>query len=154
MEIQKKKGITREIYEGFQRGELERWDAVISPDVVVKSPGLREPVKGIESLKKWGSEFLKALEPRIDLIDEYEGSDRAFIAVNLNWKHVKPFFNLQPTGREGTSIEYFILKVENGRVAEFQVADASLDLALYLWDRGWPQAHGLHPVPIVKGIER
>ena len=83
MKIQKKKSITREIYEGFQRGELERWDAVISPDVNVKSPGLREPVKGIEGLKKWGSEFLKALGPRVDLIDEYEGSGRAFIAVNL-----------------------------------------------------------------------
>lgn len=146
--------ITREIYESFQRGELKRWDVVVSTNVLVKRQGLREPVKGIEGFKNWESEFLKALEPRVDLIDEYEGSDRAFIAVNLNWKHVKPFFNLQPTCREGTSFEYFIFKIENGKVTEFQVADASLDMALYLWDRGWPQAHGLHPVPIVKGIDR
>jgi hypothetical protein len=34
------------------------------------------------------------------------------------------------------------------------VADNSLDLALYLWDRGWPHQHDVHPEILVRGIER
>ncbi len=40
--------ITREIYEGFQHGEFNRWDAVIAPDVILDSPALREPMKGLD----------------------------------------------------------------------------------------------------------
>lgn len=145
--------ITREIYEGFQRGEFDRWDAVIAPDVLLNSPG-KYGGQGLDALKTWGAEFLKALKPRIDLVDEYEGESRAFLTVNLNWKHIEPFFGLQPTGREGTSIETFLLTIENGKVVRFDVADNSLDLAIYLWERGWPQAHNVRPQPIVNGIER
>jgi hypothetical protein len=151
---EKRMSITREIYEGFQRNELERWHAVIAPDVILDSPGLREPIQGIDKLKNWAAEFLKALKPRIDLIDEYEGEGRAFLTVNLNWKHVEPFFGVQPTGREGTSVETFILTIENGKVTKFLVADQSLDLALYLWERGWPQGHNKRPEAIVRGIDR
>jgi hypothetical protein len=89
-------------------------------------------------------------------VDEYEGDGhRAFLTVNLNWKHVKPFFGLQPTQREGTSIETFLLTIENDRVTRFYVADNSLDLALYLWERGWPSAHNVRPQEVlVKGVER
>jgi ketosteroid isomerase-like protein len=145
--------ITREIYEGFQRGEFERWDKVIAQDVEIYSPGYWGG-KGIDALKTWGGEFLKALQPRIDLVDEFEGSDRAFVTVNLNWKHVEPFFDLKPTGREGTSIETFILTIKDGKVVRFGVADNTLDLAIYLWERGWAQAHNVHPEAIIQGIER
>ena len=30
--------LTREFYDGFQRGELDRWDALIAKDVLVNSP--------------------------------------------------------------------------------------------------------------------
>lgn len=145
--------ITREIYEGFQRGEFHRWDAVIASDVLVNSPG-KYGTQGLDALKTWGGGFLKALNARIDLVDEYEGESRAFLTVNLNWKHIGPFFGLQPTGREGTSIETFLLTIENGKVVRFDVADNTLDLAIYLWERGWPHPHNVRPQLIVEGIER
>lgn len=145
--------ITREIYEGFQRGEFHRWDAVIASDVLVNSPG-KYGTQGLDPLKTWGREFLNALKPRIDLVDEYEGESRAFLTVNLNWKHIEPFFGLQPTGREGTSVETFLLTIENGKVVRFDVADNTLDLAIYLWERGWPHPHNIRPQPIVEGIEQ
>lgn len=126
--------ITREIYEGFQRGEFARWDKVIAQDVELYSPGAWG-VKGLEGLKTWATEFLKALKPRIDLVDEFEGGERAFLTVNLNWKHVEPFFALKPTGREGTSIETFILTIKDGKVVRFGVADNTLDLSIYLWEQ-------------------
>ena len=79
---------------------------------------------------------------------------RAFITVCLNWKHVKPSFGIAATGREGTSIETFIFTIENGKVVRWIVADQTLDLAIYLWQKGMPSEHNAHPMPIVKGVER
>jgi SnoaL-like polyketide cyclase len=148
-----KTSVTRELYEGFQRGQLERWDPIFAPDVAFYSPGYWGG-KGLAGLKGWGAEFLKAFQPRIDLVDESPAGERPFLTVNLNWKHVQPFFDLKPTGREGTSLETFLLTVKNGRIERFQVADATLDLAIYLWERGHPQVHNVRPDPLVKGVER
>lgn len=145
--------ITRELYDSFQRGQLDRWNGIFAPDVAFYSPGYWGG-RGLDALKGWGGEFIKAFEPRIDLVDELSTGDRPFITINLNWKHVKPFFDVKPTGREGTSIETFLLTVKNGRIERFQVLDGTLDLAIYLWERGHPQAHNVHPEPLIKGIER
>jgi SnoaL-like polyketide cyclase len=152
-EKQQKISITREIYEGFQRGEFERWDAIVAPDVLLNSPAGYGFV-GLQPLKQWAAEFLKALQPQIDLVDEYEGEERAFVTINLNWKHVGEFFGLKPTGREGTSIETLIFTIKEGKIVRWDVADNTLDLALYLWERGWNHPHNIRPEPIVKGLER
>lgn len=149
--------IAREVYEAFQRGELQRFDAVIAPNVLINSPG-GFGMTGVDALKTWGGAFLKAFKPRIDLIDEYDGTKngegRAFITVNLNWKHVEPFFDIKPTGREGTSIETFLFTVKGGRITRWDVADNTIDIAYYLTDRGWPSPHNVHPEVLVKGVER
>jgi hypothetical protein len=145
--------ITQEIYEGFQRGEFELWNEIISQEVEIYSPGYWGG-RGLDALKAWGAEFLKAFKPRIDLIDEFNGGEHAFLTVNLNWKHVEPFFDIKPTGREGTSLETFILTIKNGQVVRFGVADNTLDLSIYLWERGYPHPHNIHPEPIAQGIER
>ncbi len=145
--------ITRVLYDSFQRGQFDRWDAIFSPDVAFYSPGYWGG-HGLSGLKSWAAQFLEAFAPRIDLVDEAPAGERPFLTVNLNWKHVKPFFDVKPTGREGTSIETFLLTVRAGRIERFQVADASLDLAIYLWERGHPQVHNVHPDALVRGIER
>lgn len=151
------RAITREVYEAFQRGELQRFDTVIAPDVAINSPGAWG-MKGIDTLKTWGEAFLKAFKPRIDLVDEYDGTQngegRAFITVNLNWKHVAPFFDIKPTGREGTSIETFLFTIKGGKIVRWDVADNTVDLAYYLTDHGWPSPHNVHPDALVKGMER
>lgn len=150
--------ITRQIYESFQTGQLDQWDTLIAQDVTLYSPGYWGG-EGLDVLKNWGGEFLSALKPRIDLVDEFEavdenGNGRGFITVVLNWKHVEPFFDIKPTGREGTSIETFIFHIENHKITTFSVADNTLDLALYLWDRGSPKAHNVRPDVIKRGVER
>jgi ketosteroid isomerase-like protein len=149
--------ITREVYEAFQRNQLERFDAVVASDVVTNSPG-GYGVKGREALKTWAGEFIKALKPRIDLVDEHDGTmngeGRAFITVNLNWKHVEPFFDLRPTGREGTSVETFVFTIKGGKIIRWDVSDNTLDLALYLSQGGWPMSHNIQPEPLVRGIDR
>ena len=96
---------------------------------------------------------------RIDLIDEHlavdqQGDGRGFITFTLNWKHTKNFGGLVPTGREGTSVETMLLTIRRHKIVRIDVADNTLDLAIYEWERGWPIPHNVRPEPIVVGIDR
>ncbi|WP_395375397.1 hypothetical protein [Marinicella sp. W31] len=151
--------IVLELYQAFQTGELNRWDAIVNKDVVTNSSASFGN-KGLDGLKNWAGEFLVAFAPRIDLVDyinaiDKNGNGRAVVTVNLNWKHVAPFFTvLQPTGRTGTSIENLILTVNEGKVTRIEVADTTLDLVIYMHENGWIFPQNIRPEPIIKGIER
>jgi hypothetical protein len=121
--------ITLRIYKGFSQNRLDLWDAVIHPDVKSNSPAGRN-IDGIAALKRWNQSFIDAFRPRTDLIDHFVAGDRGLVTINLHWKHDRPFNGLAPTGKTGTSIENFILRIENGLVTRWDVADASLDLAI------------------------
>lgn len=146
--------IGRQIYTGFNERRLELWDEVIAPDVDLRSTVGSQPIKGIEPLKAWAGAFHTAFKPRLDLVDELYGVHRAAIAVNLNWQHVDDFFGLAPTGRKGTSVEYFILWHDQGKVSRFWVADHTLDITTYLTvERGMHYPQNFEPEPIIQGIE-
>ncbi len=151
--------ITRQIYDAFQRGQLDRWDALFADDVITNSSA-KFGVQGRAALKAWANEFLVAFAPRVDLVDEIlaidaQGNGRAVLTFNLNWKHVKPFFGtLQPTGRTGTSVENLIMTVRNGKVVRMEVADTTVDLVNYMYERGWVFPQNIRPIPIIRGIER
>jgi predicted ester cyclase len=139
----------RELYDAFQKSEFERWDALVAEDVLVNSTMGRD-IRGREALKGWASQFVNALQARVDLVDEFEGIDaagngRAFFTICLNWKHAEEFMGLKPTGREGTSIETMLLTVKNGKVVRWDVADNSVEINIYFWERGWPVPHNVHP---------
>jgi predicted ester cyclase len=128
--------ITLEIYKGYALDELDRWNAVIHPDVIANSPAGRDTV-GLETLKRFNKAFLTAFRPRTDLIDHYVVGDRGAVTVNLHWKHDGgPFNGIAPTGKSGTSVETFLLRIKDGLVTHWDVADRSLDLANYLHDQG------------------
>lgn len=97
--IAQSKRIGRQIYTGFNERRLELWDEVISPEVELRSTVGSQPVRGIEPLKAWAAAFQTEFKPRLDLVDEIYGVNRAVIAVNLVWQHVGEFFGLAPTGR-------------------------------------------------------
>jgi hypothetical protein len=150
--------LTHELYDAFQRVELNRWDAIIAEDVLTNSPG-GVGIEGRDPLKSWAKAFASGLAYRIDLVDEHlalndRGDGRGFITFNLHWKHREDFMGLAPTGREGTSIETLLLTIRAGRIVRIDVADNTLDLALYLWDRGWPHPHNVRPEPLVAGVDR
>lgn len=143
--------ITLRIYKGFSQNRLDLWDAVIHPDVKSNSPAGRN-IDGIAALKRWNQSFIDAFRPRTDLIDHFVAGDRGLVTINLHWKHDRPFNGLAPTGKTGTSIENFILRIENGLVTRWDVADASLDLAIYLHDAGLKMPTFVEPPPLIKGV--
>ena len=152
--IARSKQIGRQIYKGFNERNLDLWDEVIAPDVEIRSTIGTMPMIGIEALKNWAAQFQSGFQPRIDLVDEIYAVDRAIVAVNLNWQHNKQFFNLEPSGRSGTSIEYLILWITGGKVTRFSVADHTMDLAVYLIrERGMHYTHNFAPEPIIRGLE-
>jgi SnoaL-like polyketide cyclase len=149
--------VTRELYEGFQRVQFDRWDPIIADDVLINSPAGRD-IRGLKVLKDFATQFTD-LGYRIDLIDEHlavdqQGDGRGFITFMLNWKHTKNFGGLAPTGREGTSVETMLLTIRRHKIVRIDVADNTLDLAIYEWERGWPIPHNVRPEPIVVGIDR
>jgi SnoaL-like polyketide cyclase len=150
--------ITHELYDAFQKIELDRWDAIVAKDVLINSPAGRN-LRGLDTLKAWGKEFGAGFAYQIDLIDEHlilddQGNGRGFITFNLHWKHEKEVFGMKPTGREGTSVETMLLTIRNGRITRIDVADNSLDLVLYMWERGWTHPHNVRPDALIRGVDR
>ena len=90
--------------------------------------------------------------------DRWDAGERrsrtGFITFVLHWKHTKDFGGLAPTGREGTSVETMILTIEAGKVGRIDIADNTLDLAIYEWERGWPVPHNVRPEPPLEGLDR
>src|SRR5262245_18997836 len=100
--------ITREWYDAFQRREFDRWDAIMTEDLLVNSPA-GYGMRGLEGLKAFGEGFT-GLGHRIDLVDEHlalddQGTGRGFVTFCLHWSHTDDFFGIAPTGREGTQAE-------------------------------------------------
>jgi hypothetical protein len=150
--------LTRELWDAFQRVDLDRWNAIVDANVLTNSPG-GFGIRGLPALKEWARSFAGSLAYQIDLVDEHlaldvTGHGRGFITFNLHWKHDQDFMGLSPTGREGTSVESLLLTINDNKITQIEVADNTLDLALYLWDRGWPHAHNIRPKPIVRGVDR
>lgn len=143
--------LTTLIYEGFAHGRLDQWDAIIHPEVKINSPAGRDIV-GRQALKDWVQGFLTAFQPRVDLLDHYVAGDRALVTINMHWKHEgSPFFGIEPTGTSGTSVETFLLRLKDGQVTHFDVADNSLDLAIYLHEQGMAMPRGVTPTAIITG---
>jgi hypothetical protein len=47
-----------------------------------------------------------------------------------------------------------LLTIQANKVVPVDVADNSLDLAIYLWGRGLPHPHNWTPPAIVVGVDR
>jgi hypothetical protein len=150
--------ITREWYDAFQRGEFDRWDAIMADDDLLINSPAGYGMKGMEVLKDWADNFVR-LGYRIDLVDEHlalddDGNGRGFVTCLLHWKHDADFLGLAPTGREGTSNESMIFTIENGLITRLDVASNTADLVIYEYQRGWPIPHNVRPEAIVEGVDR
>jgi predicted ester cyclase len=144
-------GLAKEIYEGFALNQTDRWNDVVHPDVITNSPAGRD-IAGRAALTDWIKAFHAAFELHVDLIDHFVAGDRGMVTVNLHWTHNRgAFFELQPTGQSGTSVESFLLELADGKVTSFTVADQSLDLALYIHAQGMEMPSRVTPPAIVKG---
>ena len=119
--------------------------------MVANSPAGRG-INGLGTLKRFQKAFATAFRPRVDLIDRYVLGDRGLLTFNLHWKHDGgPFAGIAPTGASGTSVETALLRIENGLVTHWDVADNSLDLANYLHDQGMKLPTLVEPPALIKG---
>ncbi len=147
------------LWAAFARGRIDEFDALVADDVVTNSP-IGWDIRGRQALKDWARAFHSAFiapsapTTQIELVDLFDGGERAFLTVNLVWKHDGDFYGLTPTGRSGTSIETFILRVRDAEVTHWEVADHSLDLTSYLTaTRAMPYPQNRRP-PALATLER
>lgn len=47
-----------------------------------------------------------------------------------------------------------LLAIQQHKIVRIDVADNTLDLAIYNWERNWPVPHNVRPEPLVTGIDR
>jgi hypothetical protein len=132
-------------------------DAILAEDLLLNSPA-GFGIRGLKTFKDFAAQFTN-LGYRIDLVDEHlaldaEGNGRGFITFCLHWKHMKDFGGLSPTGREGTSVEAALFTIREKKIVRIDVADNSLDLVIYMWERDWPIPHNIRPEPIAVGVDR
>ena len=157
MPIDTEGSITRTFYEGLQRVDFDRWDAILAEDLLLNSP-VGVGVRGLGTFKDFAVQFTD-FAFRIDLVDEHlaldeDGTGRGFITFCLHWKHTKDFGGLAPTGREGTSVETALFTIVANQITRVDVADNTLDIGIYAWQRGWPIPHNIRPEAIVTGTDR
>jgi hypothetical protein len=149
--------ITRGFYDAFQRVDIDRFDDIVAEDLEIYSP-VGWDLHGRDLLKDWVGAFAR-LAKQIDLVDEHlaldeDGTGRGFITFCLHWKHTKDFGGLAPTGREGTSVETALFTIVANQITRVDVADNTLDIGIYAWQRGWPIPHNIRPEAIVTGTDR
>jgi len=47
-----------------------------------------------------------------------------------------------------------LLTFKSSRIAKIVVGDNTLDLVIYLWERGWPMPHNVVPKAVETGVNR
>ena len=150
--------LTRELYDAFQTLALDRWDEIVDADVLIDSPAGRG-LRGRDALKGWAAEFGGGFAYQIDLVDEHlaldaQGDGRGFITFNLHWKHAREVFGSSRRVARARRSRPCYSPSRRSECTRIHVGDNSLDLVLYMWERGWPHPHNVRPDAVVRGVDR
>jgi len=111
------------IEEGFNRGNLEALDNLVTPDFIEHQDGFDPP--NLEGLKG-AIRFLRTAFPDLTLIIEDMITDRDRVWARLKGRgtHLGPLMGFSPSGKRIEIDVIDICRMENGRLAEhWGVAD-------------------------------
>jgi steroid delta-isomerase-like uncharacterized protein len=114
--------IVRKAHADLQRGDIESFKAVISPDYVrhcqAMPPELQE-IRGTERFFGFIDEFLVAVPSYQDsLSNRIADGDRVAYISTLTGTQTGPMGNLPASGKSFTLVNIIIQRLENGKVAE------------------------------------
>ncbi len=123
---QQNMAIIRKAHADLQRGDVESFKAVISPDYVrhcqAMPPDLQE-IHGTAEFFGFIEEFLKAVPSYQDSLSNMiaDGDKVAYIST-MTGKQTGPLGDLPASGRNFTLVNIIIQRLENGKVAETWVS--------------------------------
>ena len=106
--------------EAFNKGNVEAWDEVIAPDVIVHTPPLPD-AKGLEAYKQSMLAFSQGFTDIRFKLEEIIGQgETTAVRYTINMKHtgVNPMFPVPATGKEVVYSGSIFSNWKNGKIVE------------------------------------
>lgn len=114
------KELVRRLYEeGFNDGNLDAVDELVSEDVVTHNPIILDAPTGSDSIRG-GIEMIRRSFPdiRVEIVDMVAEGDRVAVFVRMSGTNTGDYRRGGATGKSGSLRAFFIWRVEGGRLAE------------------------------------
>jgi steroid delta-isomerase-like uncharacterized protein len=121
--------VRRYFEEGWNQGNQEVADAILSPGFALHNPNLPQPVRGIEGLKQVITRFRAAFPDLYVAIGQLiaEG-DTVMARTTARGTHRGQFQHIAPTGKAIAYSSIGIFRVVGGRIEEVYVINDTLGL--------------------------
>ena len=135
MMVERPADVYRRTIDAISRGDADALDALLTPDVVDHNPVVGQP-HGLPGFKHW---LLAARTAFPDLTGALEDivADGDRVAGRVTWRGTQrgPFAGIGPTGRPVCFTAIHIVRVADGRIAEWWGAANRLDALAQLGAR-------------------
>lgn len=117
--------VRRLIEEGFDAGDLDAVDEVVSPDVVTHNPIILDAPSGADSLRGGIEMIHRAFsDVRVEIHDILAEDDRVATFLQISGTNVGDYRRGAATGKSTSFRAFMLWRVENGRIVEsWGVAD-------------------------------
>lgn len=124
--LEANKELVRRLYEqGFNEGDLDLVDELVSPEVVTHDPIILDAPTGSDSIRG-GIEMIRNAFPdfHVEVVDLIAEGDRVASFLRMSGTNTGDYRRGGATGKSGTMRAFFIWRVEDARLAEsWGVAD-------------------------------
>ena len=121
--------VLRLIDEVLSKGNLAVADQLLDADFTLHLPGLPEPVRGSEGLKRASEAFCIGFpDRRVVVEDAFSEGDKVAVRVRQQGTHQGVFQGLNATGKQVNVTAIAIFRVVNGKIAEEWLSSDRLGL--------------------------
>jgi steroid delta-isomerase-like uncharacterized protein len=117
--------VRRLVEEGFNKGNLDAVDEIVSPDVITHNPIILDAPSGPDSVRG-GIDMIRRAFPdlQVDILDMIAEGNRVAVFMVMSGTNAGDYRRGGATGKKGSLRAFFIWRVEDGRLAEsWGVAD-------------------------------
>jgi predicted ester cyclase len=127
--------VTRFTTDFLGRGDITAADATLDP-AVQGVTGLKPqgPIDGREEYKAIVAAFLDAFPATAPLVivDQFAAGDRVMTRFHARARFAKPFFGVEPTGREVLFDETHVARLRDGLIVENVVSATNLEFEMLM----------------------
>jgi steroid delta-isomerase-like uncharacterized protein len=124
--LQANKELVRRLWEeGFNEGDLDLVDELVSADVVTHNPIILDAPTGSDSIRG-GIEMIRNSFPdfHVEVVDLIAEADRVASFLRMSGTNTGDYRRGGATGKKGTMRAFFIWRIEDGKLVEsWGVAD-------------------------------
>jgi steroid delta-isomerase-like uncharacterized protein len=133
--------VLRLIEEVLSNGNLAVVDELIDPNFSLHLPGLQEPLRGTEGLKRAVEGFRSGFPDRRMVVEDAicEG-DKVAVRVTQQGTHRGVFQGINPTGKQVNVTAIAIFRVADGKIAEEWLSSDRLGLLQQIGAYPQPQS--------------